>query len=161
GGVAQGALFVVAARGIGPAEIQQATFPLPTTDGLAGGTMQGTVSGAPGDALMVYVAPHQAAAILPAMTPLRTGTIQVTSNGVTATAPIKVVAAAFGIFTIRAGFPGPAVAFNMSGDDGSTAQNTGQQSAQPGQDVLINGTGLGAITSDETQSGVTDVPATP
>jgi hypothetical protein len=27
------------------------------------------------------------------------------------------------------------------------------------QDVLINGAGLGAITSDETQSGVTDVPA--
>jgi CheY-like chemotaxis protein len=40
------------------------------------------------------------------------------------------------------------------------AANSGMQSAQPGQDVVINGTGLGAITSDETQSGVTDVPAT-
>jgi hypothetical protein len=32
---------------------------------------------------------------------------------------------------------------------------------QPQQDILINGTGLGAIPSDETQPGVTDVPATP
>ena len=32
-------------------------------------------------------------------------------------------------------------------------------SVQPGQDILINGTGLGAIASDETQNGVTDVPA--
>src|SRR5262249_53143896 len=99
-------------------------------------------------------------AILPSMTPIGTGTIKVTSNGVTATAPIKVVAAAFGIFTVRAGFPGPAVAFKVSADDGSTTQIIGDQSAQPGQDVLINGTGLGAITSDETQSGVTDVPST-
>src|SRR5260370_5590958 len=30
----------------------------------------------------------------------------------------------------------------------------------PEKDVMIKGTGLGAITSDETQSGVTDVPAT-
>ncbi len=59
-GIAQGALFVVAARGIGPADIQQATFPLPTTDGLAGVTMQVSVGGATLDAIMVYVfaGPH-------------------------------------------------------------------------------------------------------
>ena len=51
------------------------------------------------------------------------------------------------------------MAFNASAADGSTAPNSSTQSVQPGQDVLINGTGLGAITSDETQSGVTDVPA--
>ena len=79
---------------------------------------------------MVYVAPNEAAAILPSMTPIGTGTIKVTSNGVTATAPIKVVAAAFGIFTVRAGFPGPAVAFKVSADDGSTTQIIGDQSVR-------------------------------
>jgi hypothetical protein len=52
------------------------------------------------------------------------------------------------------------MAFNVSAADGSTAPNSISQSVQPEQDVLINGTGLGAITSDETQNGVTDVPAT-
>src|SRR6185436_13489719 len=108
---------------------------------------------------MVYVAPDEVAAILPSLTPIGTGTIKVTSNGVSATAPIKVVAAAFGIFTQLQGHVGTAVAFNVSADDGSAAPNSNAQSAQPGQDVLINGTGLGAITSDETQSGVIDVPA--
>ena len=158
-GIAQGALFVVAARGIGPADIQQASFPLPTTDGLAGVTIQVSVGGATLDAIMVYVAPDEVAAILPSLTPIGTGTIKVTSNGVSATAPIKVVAAAFGIFTQLQGHVGTAVAFNVSADDGSAAPNSNAQSAQPGQDVLINGTGLGAITSDETQSGVIDVPA--
>ena len=74
--------------------------------------------------------------------------------------PITVVAAAFGIFTTaQGGYAGQALAFNVSAADGSTAPNSASQSVQPGQDVLINGTGLGAITSDETQSGVTDVPA--
>ena len=81
-GIAQGALFVVAARGIGPADIQQASFPLPTTDGLAGVTIQVSVGGATLDAIMVYVAPDEVAAILPSLTPIGTGTIKVTSNGV-------------------------------------------------------------------------------
>src|SRR4029077_10243600 len=51
------------------------------------------------------------------------------------------------------------MAFNVSAADGSTAPNNTSQSVQPEQDILINGTGLGAITSDETQTGVTDVPA--
>src|SRR5882672_4375520 len=122
--------------------------------------MQVSVGGATLDAIMVYVAPNEAAAILPSLTPIGTGTIKVTSNGVSATAPIKVVASAFGIFTQQLGFAGQAAAFNVSADDGSAALNTGMNSVQPGQDAVINGTGLGAITSDERQSGVTDVPNT-
>lgn len=159
-GIAQGALFVVSARGIGPADFQQASFPLPTTAGLAGVTIQVAVDGAIVDAIMVYVAPNEVAAILPSQTPIGTGTVTVNSSGATATAPIKVVASAFGIFTLRYGFAGQAVAFNVSPDDGSMTANATAQSSQPGQDVVISGTGLGAITSDETQSGVTDVPAT-
>src|SRR5689334_7167088 len=103
-GIAQGALFVVSARGIGPADFLQASYPLPTTDGLGGVTIQATVGGVTVDAIMVYVAPNEVAAILPSRTPIGTGTIRVTSNGATATAAIKVVVAAFGIFTQRYGF---------------------------------------------------------
>ena len=135
-GIAQGAVFIVSARGVGPADIQQASFPLPTTDGLAGVTIQATVEGVTVDAIMVYVAPNEVAAILPSSTPIGTGTIRVTSNNGIATAPLKVVAAAFGIFT-RVGLGGLAAAFNVSSDDGSTSQNSTDQSVKPGQDMLI------------------------
>src|SRR6266704_909692 len=162
-GIAQGSLFAINGKGVGPDQFQQATFPLPTTDGLGGVTVQASVGGATVDCIMVYVAPNEVGAIMPSNTPLGTGTVTVTvnNNGVTASKPITVVAAAFGIFTRNYGFgAGPAVAFNVSPDDGSVAPNSDMQSTQPGQDVLINGTGLGAISSDETQSGVTDVPNT-
>jgi hypothetical protein len=58
------------------------------------------------------------------------------------------------------GFPvtvGPDLTFNGNAD-GSVTPNSTTQSVMPGRDVIINGTGLGPIPSDETQSGVTDVP---
>src|SRR4029450_12617234 len=114
-GIAQGALFVVSGRGIGPAEFQQAAFPVPTPAGLAGVTIQASVGGAIVDGIMVYVAPNEVAAILPSSTPIGTGTVTVNNNGATATAPITVVAAAFGIFTRNYGFSaGPALACNVS-----------------------------------------------
>lgn len=160
GNIAQGALFAVLGKGVGPADIQQATFPLPTSAGLDGISIQVTAAGQPFDAIMVYVKPNEVGAILPSATPLGPATVTVNNNGVTATKDITVVAAAFGIFTTNYGFgAGPAFAFNVNAD-GSTASNGTTQSAMPEQDVMINGTGLGAIPSDETQSGVTDVPAT-
>jgi hypothetical protein len=160
GGIPQGAVFIVSARGIGPATVQQAAFPLPTADGLAGVTMQIASQGAVIDAIMVYVAPNEAAAILPSMTPLGQATLTVNRDGIWATKSINVIAAAFGTFVqVGTGGQGTAVAFNVN-DDGSTAPNSRSASVQPGHDILINGTGLGAITSDETQSGVTDTPAT-
>jgi uncharacterized protein (TIGR03437 family) len=158
-GIAQGALFAITGKGLGPDTLQQATFPLPTTDGLGGVTVQASVGGATVDCIMVYVSGTQVGAILPSGTPLGTGTITLNNNGVTASRPITVVAAAFGIFTQTPNSgAAQALAFNVN-SDGSTALNTAMQSVQPEQDVLLNGTGLGAITSDETQSGVTDIPA--
>lgn len=160
GKIAQGSLFAVTGKGVGPAEIQYATFPLPTTTGLGGVSIQVTAAGQPFDAIMVYVQPNDVGAILPSATPLGPATVTVNNNGVTATKAITVVAAAFGIFTTNYGSgAGAAFAFNVNAD-GTTASNGTTQSVMPEQDILINGTGLGAIASDETQSGVTDVPAT-
>jgi uncharacterized protein (TIGR03437 family) len=159
-GIAQGSLFAITGKGLRPDPLQQASFPLPTTDGLGGVTVQANIGGTAVDCILVYVSSTQVGAILPSNTPLGTGTVTLNNNGVTASKPITVAAAAFGIFT-QTPNNGAAqgLAFNVN-SDGSTTLNTTTQSVQPEQDVLINGTGLGAITSDETQSGVTDVPNT-
>jgi uncharacterized protein (TIGR03437 family) len=157
--IAQGGLFAVTGKGVG-VQAQQAVFPLPTTGGLGGVTVQAAVGGAVVDCIMVYIKPNEVGAILPSATPLGAGTITVNNNGVSGSKDINVVDAEFGIFTTNFPIPlGQALAFNVNAD-GTTTQNTTTQSVMPGQDILINGTGLGAISSDETQSGVTDVPST-
>ncbi len=98
-------------------------------------------------------------AILPSSTPTGAGTVTVNNNGQTTTANITVVPAAFGIFTQSQNGQGAALAFNVAGD-GTTTLNTLTAAVATGQTVMLNGTGLGAITSDETQSGVTDTPST-
>jgi len=161
--IAQGALFAIMGSGLGPDQFQQASFPLPTTAGINGVTVQANIGGAAVNAIMVYEGAAEVAAILPSSTPTGTGTVTINNNGATATAPITVVASAFGIFGLayQASFTqytstsGPAAAFNVNGD-GSTTLNSILYPAQPGQTMLINGTGLGAIQSDETQSGATD-----
>src|SRR5262249_51105613 len=97
-------------------------------------------------------------AILPSTTPTGSGTLTINNNGQTATAPITVVPAAFGIFTRNQSGSGAAEAFNVAGD-GSTLLNTLTAPASAGQVVMLNGARPGAITSDETQSGVADTPA--
>src|ERR1700730_18608984 len=98
-GIAQGAIFAITGKGLGPDQLQQASFPLPTTDGLGGVTVQASVGGATVDCIIVYRTALQVGAILPSMTQIGTGTVTLNNNGVTASRPITVVAAAFGIFT--------------------------------------------------------------
>jgi hypothetical protein len=43
--IAQGALFAITGKSLGPDELQQASFPLPTTGGLGGVTVQASVGG--------------------------------------------------------------------------------------------------------------------
>src|SRR5215472_13360506 len=152
-GIAQGSLFAVTGYGVGPSPAMQATFPLPTDAGLGGVVITIKVGGSTASAIMVYVSQNEVDAILPSSTPLGTGTVTVNNNGSTASAPLTVVASAFGIFTDFTAFGG-ALAFNVNAD-GSTTQNNGLQSADNGQTVMLNGTGLGAIMSDETQMGDT------
>jgi uncharacterized protein (TIGR03437 family) len=151
-GIAQGALFAITGRGLGPDPPMQAAFPLPTTGGLGGVTVTINAGGTPVNAIMVYVSATEVDAILPSSTPLGPATVTLNNGGSTAASPIMVVPSAFGIFA-------GAGVFNIAGD-GTAAVNSPYQSAQAAQTVMINGTGLGAITSDETQSGATGVPNT-
>jgi len=52
---------------------QQASFPLPTIDGLAGVTVQASVGGAIVDCILVSISATEVAAILPSSTPIGTG----------------------------------------------------------------------------------------
>jgi uncharacterized protein (TIGR03437 family) len=157
-GIAQGAILLVTGQGLGSDPLQQASFPLPTTDGLGGVTVQVAVGDTTVNCIMVYVTGNEVAAILPSSTPAGTGTLTLNNNGATVTAPITVVPAAFGAFTQSRTGAGPAWAFNV-GADGSTTLNSLTAPASVGQNIMLNGTGLGAITSDETQSGATDTPS--
>src|SRR5262245_18971650 len=67
-GIAQGALFAITGTGLGPDQLQQAGFPLPTSDGLGGITVQVYVAGSTVSAIMVYVSATEVGAILPSST---------------------------------------------------------------------------------------------
>ena len=147
-GIAQGALFAVTGSSLGPDQALQGKFPLPLTDGLGGVTITIQASTTTVSAIMVSVSANEVDAILPSSTPLGPATVMLSYAGATAAMPITVVAAAFGIF-------GAAGVYNLT-PDGTATLNTLYLSARTGQTVLISGTGLGAIASDETMSGATD-----
>src|ERR1039457_2752713 len=70
-GIAQGALFTVTGTGLGPTTIQHAnSYPLPTTQGLAGTTIQVRVDGVTENCIMMNSLDTQVAAILPSATPI-------------------------------------------------------------------------------------------
>ena len=85
--VAQGALFVIKGKNLGPSTVVIATeFPLKTSIG--GTSVQVTVGNTTVDAIMYYSLATQVAAILPSKTPTGTGTVKVTYNGQSTTGPI-------------------------------------------------------------------------
>ncbi|MEN6602523.1 MAG: hypothetical protein ABFD86_08890, partial [Bryobacteraceae bacterium] len=146
-GVAQGSMFVVFGRNMGPRGMYQAeTWPLPKD--LVGTSLQVTVGGVTVDAIMVYTSATQLAAILPSNTPTGDGTISVTYAGqVGLPAPIRVVPAAFGIFTLNSQGNGPAVIQIVRG--AARPVNTLLEAAHPMELVSLWGSGLGAVTGNE------------
>ncbi len=144
-GIAEGSLFVVFGSGLGPSSLQRLTgFPIPTQVG--GTSIQATVNGTTVDCLMIYSSAGQVAALLPSKTPVGDGTLVLTYNGAGSNAaPIHVVAHNFAAFTINQGGSGPAVA-----TFGDYSPSTLFKPATPGTVMILWGTGLGPITSDET-----------
>jgi trimeric autotransporter adhesin len=149
--IAQGWLFIVFGQNLGPAKIVQvAAYPLPTSQGLSGTSIQVTVNGTTVDAIMLYTLATQVAAVLPSTTPIGTGTIMVTYNGQSsAAAPITVVRSSFGIFAVNQSGTGPGVLQNVNSES-DRPPNSPTQSAQPGQVIILWGTGLGPVTGIET-----------
>jgi uncharacterized protein (TIGR03437 family) len=146
-GVAQGAIFTVTGTGLGPSTlVQQTTYPLPTIQGLAGTTIQVKVGSVTETCIMIYTVATQVAAILPSATPTGSGTLTLTYQGGVGSFAITVLAADFGTFTLNEGGSGPGVF-----TDGSYNPITMVNAAHPGETLILWGSGLGPVTSDETE----------
>jgi uncharacterized protein (TIGR03437 family) len=150
-------MFVVKGTNLGPATIAIATV-FPLTTAIGGTTITVTVGSTTVNAIMYYSLAAQVAAILPSKTPTGTGTLKVTYNGQSVSAPIVVVQSNVGIFTLSTTGTGDAVAFSNVNNGLLTPTNA----ANPGDAIIFWGTGLGPVTSDETQpavqSDLTSVP---
>ncbi len=146
-GIAQGSIFVMYGWNMGPPNVtSQPSFPLQKT--FSGVRIDVTVGGVTTQAIPYYVYANQIAAILSSATPVGDGTITVTYNGQTgAAAPIKVVANALGILTAGGG-TGLAQATDLQGRLVNYSN-----SANPNDIITFWGSGLGAVTADETNVG--------
>lgn len=146
-GIAQGSIFVVYGSGLGPAAlVEVSSYPLPTTQGLAGTTATVTVGSVTENCIMFYTVSGQVAAILPSATPTGTGTLTVTYLGQSASTPITVTAAGFNTYALNNVGSGPAVV-----TDANFKVITMVNPAYPGETLILWGTGLGAVTGDETE----------
>jgi uncharacterized protein (TIGR03437 family) len=143
-GIAQGSIFTVFGTGLGPDPWATASsFPLKTS--LGGTSVTVTVNGTSTAAFIYFTYASQVSAILPSSTPIGTGTVTVTYNGQpSASAPIQVVASAFGIYTFSSMGSGQAVATNANYQSNSIIQTF-----HPGDVGVLWGTGLGAIASSD------------
>jgi fibronectin-binding autotransporter adhesin len=143
-GIAPGALFIIKGTGLADptaqAILQSSASPgIPLT--LNGAILSVTVNGTTVYPGIYYATATQIAAVLPAATPLGTGTVTVTYNGsATATAAIQVVRAALGLGT----YNGLAIATNPT----TGALYTYTNSIKPGDTIVLWGSGLGAISAD-------------
>jgi uncharacterized protein (TIGR03437 family) len=160
-GVARGSMFLIFGSALGPVDLVQAqSFPLPTSEGLAGTQVLISIGGYNAACPIVYSSINQVAAIMPSNAPEGDGTLVLRyQNFATPSYPIHVVRSAFGMFTRNQAGSGPAIVQNFVNQN-STPLNTLANSATPGQTVILWGSGLGPVAGDET-AGPRRTSATP
>ena len=162
GSIAQGSFFSIFGNNLGPPNPGQKAQSYPLGTNLAGVTVTVTQGSATVAAIPVFVAQYQINAVMPSNAP--TGTVQVTVsyNGLTsAPAPVQVVVANFGAFTVSGG-RGPGIVQNFV----SATQlplNMTTLTAAPGDYAVLWGTGLGPLpggASDTQPPAAGSLPAT-
>lgn len=145
-GIAQGSIVAIFGKNLAPSNTGLQSPTLPST--LNGVTGTVTVNGVTKNLIFYYVTTGQLGAIIPSSTPVGTGTLSITANGQTTTSPIKVTAGGFGILTLNGAGTGTAAAFDAN--NGNALLNF-TAAANPGDTLVLWGTGLGPVTGDETQ----------
>jgi uncharacterized protein (TIGR03437 family) len=160
-GIAPSSIFAVVGTGLadpGVPTLQDTTAPggLPLT--LNGTSITVVVNGVTTHPGLYYTSPTQLAAVLPAATPVGTGTLTVTYNGVISnSAVLQVVASAIG-FNHFNQTPVPLGKYNANLDIGvATDNSTGNlltftNSGTPLQNIVLWATGLGADSADSDTS---------
>ncbi len=143
-GITPSSIFVIIGTGLsdpGDPVLQSSASPgLQTT--LNGASITVTVKGVVTHPPIYYTSPTQIAAVLPAATPIGSGTLAVTYKGVTSAAlAIQVVASALGINTYN---------FNtaVATDATTGALLTYTNAGTPGETIVLWTSGLGADPSD-------------
>lgn len=160
--VAQGSIFIIQGSGLGPANISVASAPFQSTT-LSGTSVAvlDTVGMTTVNALMYYTSDTQVAALLPSNAPTGTLAFQVTYNGQTSS-PVShgVVANNVGIFTVDSSGQGPGIVtysdyslVSAAKADNCGGPNTACGAANPGDTLILWGTGLGPVNGDDA-SGV-------
>jgi uncharacterized protein (TIGR03437 family) len=154
-GIAPSSLFIVQGSGLadpGNPVLQDSSAGLPST--LNGASITVVVGGVTTHPALYYTSPAQLAAVLPAATPVGTGTLTVNYRGTnSAPAPIQVVASAVGINEYNQ-IPIPLGVLNTNIDLGvATDAVTGSllsftNSGAPGEIITLWTTGLGADPAD-------------
>ncbi|MCU0226736.1 MAG: hypothetical protein MUF01_03785 [Bryobacterales bacterium] len=142
-GIARGSLFTVFGVDLGPTVAVQAnSFPLPVN--LGGVSIKITAGGNQYDAVVLFALNSQVSAILPSAVPAGQASLVLTFNGQASNAiTFQVVNRQVGVFTRTQNGGGLAVLQNFISPNNQPV-NTINQSAQPGQVVILWGTGLGA-----------------
>ncbi|MBI1353659.1 MAG: hypothetical protein GC160_04880 [Acidobacteria bacterium] len=149
GAIAQGSIFSVFGKAVGPlTAVQATTFPL--SPSLGGVTITVSRAGFPDIAVIpLFVSEAQVNAIMPSNAPIGPATLRIRfddRDGNANSVPVDVTIApsAVGLFTVNASGRGPAIANNyVSAAD--QPLNSTERSARPGQVITLWATGLGAI----------------
>lgn len=147
-GIAPGTLFIIKGSNLASATtvsaLQSSAAPgIPKS--LNGASISVTVNGTTVQPAMYYAIATQLAAVLPSSTPAGTGTITVTYNGTPSNAAtITVVPSALGLDT----YYGTGSGLGVATDAVTGALITYLNSAKPGQNLVLWGSGLGADTAD-------------
>ena len=146
-GIAPGSIFIVKGANLAnqAAVVLQSSAPpgLPKT--LNGSSASVTVNGTTTTPLFYYTTPGQIALVLPSTTPVGTGTITITNSGqASSTFPIQVVKSAMGLDTLFGTGTGAGVATDANGN-----VFTPSSPANPGQAIILWGSGIGADTAND------------
>jgi uncharacterized protein (TIGR03437 family) len=151
GALAQGSFFSLFGQGIGPNPWLQATnFPLPTSGGLGGVTVEIRKGGQSVFVVLHFVSTSQINGIIPSNAPLGECIMVVTFNGQSAQMPVQIVKHNFGAFSLQAG-RGPGIVQNWNSQTDAPL-NTSRNPARRGQIGVLWGTGLGPITTADNQA---------
>ena len=154
-GVAQGSLFMIWGVGLGSNTFQFAPLPLSTAAGLAGTSITITVNGTTMTAPMYFADTAQVIAVMPSNIPAGNGTLTLTYSGKSASSPVTVVPATFGIshgdvYSDDDGFLVRSIAAATFPDSQYVSDT---HTAKPGDTLTIWGTGLGSTPNNGGDTG--------
>lgn len=147
--IVPGSLFVVFGERLGPEYTQAVSWPLATSEGLGGTSVEITAGGQTFYAPMLYTSPGQVSAVLPSNVLPGKALVKVRYGGQVSNAQeIDVARSSFGIFAVNQQGSGPGVLQNWYAETDQKLNDIAE-SATPGGIVILWGTGLGATTGND------------